>query len=140
MEGVDGARMLPEFELDFLSGYEESRPVRIGNRAVLQLQLDVYGEVLDSAVTYWHSAIPKEDNVSPGQVMAILDHLEQVWREPDNGIWEVRGPPRHFTHSKAMAWVAFDRAVTLAEEDILPQGPMDHWRQLRDEIHAEVCD
>ena len=140
MYGVDGERMLPEFELEFLSGYEGSMPVRIGNKAVLQLQLDVYGEVLDSAITYWHSPIPKESNVSPGQVMAILDHLEKVWPEPDNGIWEVRGPRRHFTHSKVMAWVAFDRAVTLAEEGILPKGPVDHWRALRDEIHAEVCD
>jgi GH15 family glucan-1,4-alpha-glucosidase len=140
MYGVDGERMLPEFELDFLAGYEGSTPVRIGNQAVLQLQLDVYGEVLDSAATYWQSPIPKESNVSPGQVMAILHHLEKVWREPDNGIWEVRGPRRHFTHSKVMAWVAFDRAVTLTEEDVLPKGSMDHWRQLRDEIHAEVCD
>jgi GH15 family glucan-1,4-alpha-glucosidase len=140
MYGVDGERMLPEFELDFLSGFEGSTPVRIGNQAVLQLQLDVYGEVLDSAVTYWQSPIPKESNVSPGQVMAILHHLEKVWREPDNGIWEVRGPRRHFTHSKVMAWVAFDRAVTLTDEEVLPKGSMDHWRQLRDEIHAEVCD
>ncbi len=140
MYGVDGERMLPEFELEFLSGYEGSTPVRIGNRAVLQLQLDVYGEVLDSAVTYWQSPIPKESNVSPGQAKAILHHLEKVWREPDNGIWEVRGPRRQFTHSKVMAWVAFDRAVTLAEEGILPIGDVDHWRQLRDEIHAEVCD
>jgi GH15 family glucan-1,4-alpha-glucosidase len=139
MYGVDGERMLPEFELDHLSGYEGSTPVRIGNKAVLQLQLDVYGEVLDSAVTYWQSPIPKESNVSPGQVIAILDHLEKVWCEPDNGIWEVRGPRRHFTHSKVMAWVAFDRAVTLAEDGILPMGPIGHWRQLRDEIHAEVC-
>jgi GH15 family glucan-1,4-alpha-glucosidase len=140
MYGVDGERMLPEFELDFLPGYEGSTPVRIGNQAVLQLQLDVYGEVLDSALTYWQSSIPKESNVSPAQVMAILHHLENVWREPDNGIWEVRGPRRHFTHSKVMAWVAFDRAVTLTEEDILPKGSTEHWRQLRDEIHADVCD
>ena len=132
--------MLPEFELDFLPGYEGSTPVRIGNQAVLQLQLDVYGEVLDSALTYWQSPIPKESNVSPGQVTAILDHLETVWREPDNGIWEVRGPRRHFTHSKVMAWVAFDRAVTLAEGDVLPKVRMDDWRQTRDEIHAEICD
>ncbi len=140
MYGVDGERMLPEFELEYLSGYEGSTPVRIGNQAVTQFQLDVYGEVLDSAVTYWRSPIPKESNVLPGQMMAILDHLEKVWREPDSGIWEVRGPRRHFTHSKVMAWVAFDRAVTLAEDGVLPKVPMDHWRELRDEIHAEVCD
>ena len=110
MYGVDGERMLPEFELDFLAGYEGSTPVRIGNQAVLQLQLDVYGEVLDSAATYWQSPIPKESDVSPAQVLAILHHLEKAWREPDNGIWEVRGPRRNFTHSKVMAWVAFDRA------------------------------
>ena len=86
------------------------------------------------------SPIPQEANVSPDQMMAILDHLEKIWREPDNGIWEVRGPRRHFTHSKIMAWVAFDRAVALAEDGILPKGPMDHWQQLRDEIHAEVCE
>jgi GH15 family glucan-1,4-alpha-glucosidase len=140
MYGVNGERMLPEFELDFLAGYEGSTPVRIGNQAVLQLQLDVYGEVLDSALTYWQSPIPKEATWAPGQLKAILAHLETVWREPDNWIWEVRGPRRHFTHSKVMAWVAFDRAVTLAEDGILPKGQMGHWGQLRDEIHAEVCE
>ena len=140
MYGVDGERRLAEFELDHLAGYEGSTPVRIGNKAVTQLQLDVYGEVLDSAVTYWRSPIPKESNVSPDLLMAILDHLEKMWRQPDNGIWEVRGPRRHFTHSKVMAWVAFDRAVTLAEDGVLPKEPMDHWRQVRDEIHAEVCE
>ena len=123
MYGVDGERRLPEFELDYLAGYEGSTPVRIGNQAVTQLQLDVYGEILDSAVTYWQSPIPKESDVSPDLVMAILDHLEKVWREPDNGIWEVRGPRRNFTHSKVMAWVAFDRAVTLTEEGVLPKDP-----------------
>ena len=138
MYGVDGERMLPEFELDFLSGYEGSKPVRIGNKAVLQLQLDVYGEVLDSAVTYWQSPIPKESNVPPGQAVAILRHLEKVWREPDNGIWEVRGPQRHFTHSKVMAWVAFDRAVKSVEMFGLP-GPVERWRRISAEIHEEVC-
>jgi GH15 family glucan-1,4-alpha-glucosidase len=140
MYGVDGERMLPEFELEYLAGYEGSTPVRIGNRAVLQLQLDVYGEVLDSVLTYWHSSISKGSEVSQGQALAILDHLETIWSEPDNGIWEVRGPKRQFTHSKVMAWVAFDRAVTLAEEGILPKELEEHWRQLRDVIHAEVCD
>jgi GH15 family glucan-1,4-alpha-glucosidase len=91
-------------------------------------------------MTYWKSPIPKDSNVSPGQMMAILDHLEDVWRKPDNGIWEVRGPQRHFTHSKVMAWVAFDRAVTLAEDGILPKERVDHWRELRDQIHEEICD
>jgi GH15 family glucan-1,4-alpha-glucosidase len=139
MYGIDGERRLAEFELDHLVGYERSAPVRIGNNAVNQLQLDIYGEVLDSAVTYWHSTIPKESSVSPDQIVAILDHLELVWREPDCGIWEVRGPRRHFTHSKVMAWVAFDRAVTLAEDEFLPRESTDRWQQLRTEIHAEVC-
>ena len=85
-------------------------------------------------------ALSPRVHVSPDLLLAILDHLEKVWREPDNGIWEVRGPRRHFTHSKVMAWVAFDRAVTLAEDGILPQEQTDHWRQLREEIHAEVCE
>jgi GH15 family glucan-1,4-alpha-glucosidase len=140
MYGIDGERRLAEFELDHLAGYEGSRPVRIGNAAVTQLQLDVYGEIMDSAVTYWHSSIPKISNVLPDQLMAILKHLEQVWREPDSGIWEVRGPRRHFTHSKVMAWVAFDRAVALEEQGVLPKEPMDHWRQLRDEIHSQICE
>src|ERR1700683_1718579 len=122
MYGVEGERRLTEFDLDHLTGYEGSTPVRIGNQAVNQLQLDVYGEVLDSAVTYEHSHIPHQLNVSPDVLIAILDHLETIWREPDNGIWEVRGPRRHFTHSKLMAWVAFDRAVTLAEDGVLPKG------------------
>jgi len=107
---------------------------------VTQLQLDVYGEILDCAVTYWRSPIPQELTWSPDLLMAILEHLETIWREPDNGIWEVRGPRRHFTHSKVMAWVAFDRAVTLAEDGVLPKGSMDHWRHVREEIRAEVCD
>lgn len=131
MYGVEGERRLPEFELDHLGGYEGSRPVRIGNKAATQRQLDVYGEVLDAALTYWRGPIPQEFDVSPDLLLAILDHLEKVWRDPDNGIWEVRGPRRHFTHSKIMAWVAFDRAVTLAEGDVLPAGSIEHWRQLR---------
>jgi GH15 family glucan-1,4-alpha-glucosidase len=140
MYGVEGERRLAEFELDHLSGYEDSAPVRIGNDAVNQLQLDVYGEVLDSALSYWQSPIPQEFNESPDLLVAILGHLETIWGEPDNGIWEVRGPRRHFTHSKVMAWVAFDRALTLAQEGLLPMGSIDHWRQVRDEIHAEVCE
>jgi GH15 family glucan-1,4-alpha-glucosidase len=140
MYGVEGERRLAEFELDHLTGYEGSKPVRIGNNAATQLQLDVYGEVLDSAFTNWRGPIPQESNLSPDLIMAILGHLKNVWREPDNGIWEVRGPRRHFTHSKVMAWVAFDRAVTLAEDGVLPKGQLDHWRQVRDEIHAEVCE
>jgi GH15 family glucan-1,4-alpha-glucosidase len=139
MYAVDGRRRLSEFELDDLGGYEGSRPVRIGNKAATQLQLDIYGEVMDCAVTYRHSSIPKEFHISPDLMMAILDHLETIWRKPDNGIWEVRGPRRHFTHSKVMAWVAFDRAITLAEDGVLAKEPMGRWQQLRDEIHADVC-
>jgi GH15 family glucan-1,4-alpha-glucosidase len=139
MYGIGGERRLAEFELDHLAGYEDSTPVRVGNQAATQLQLDVYGEILDSAVAYWRGPIPQESYMSPDLVIAILDHLETIWREPDNGIWEVRGPRRQFTHSKVMAWVAFDRAVALAGDGVLPKEPMDHWRQLRDEIHAEVC-
>ncbi len=140
MYGIDGERRLAEFELDHLSGYEGAKPVRVGNEAAAQFQLDVYGEVMDSAITSWRGPLAQGAiHASPDLMMAILRHLETVWREPDNGIWEVRGPRRHFTHSKVMAWVGFDRAVTLAEDGILPNGPIDHWRQLRDEIHAEVC-
>jgi GH15 family glucan-1,4-alpha-glucosidase len=139
MYGIGGERRLAEFELDHLAGYEDSTPVRVGNQAATQLQLDVYGEILDSAVAYWRGPIPQESYMSPDLMIAILDHLETIWREPDNGIWEVRGPRRQFTHSKVMAWVAFDRAVALAGDGVLPKELMDHWRQLRDEIHAEVC-
>ena len=140
MYGVDGERRLAEFEVDHLAGYEGAKPVRVGNNAATQLQLDVYGEILDASLTYWRGPISKERQWSPDLLVAILNHLEKIWREPDNGIWEVRGPRRHFTHSKVMAWVAFDRAVTLAEDGDLPKLSIDHWRHLRDEIHAEVCE
>jgi GH15 family glucan-1,4-alpha-glucosidase len=140
MYGVDGERRLAEFELDHLAGYEGAQPVRVGNAAAGQFQLDIYGEVMDSAITSWRGPMLGVFHASPDLMMAIVAHLEKVWREPDNGIWEVRGLRRHFTHSKVMAWVGFDRAVTLAEDGVLPKGRIDHWRQLRDEIHAEVCD
>jgi len=141
MYGVGGDRRLTEIELDSLPGYEGSRPVRVGNQASTQFQLDVFGEVLDSALTSARSALPSEAGWDPGLVLAILDHLETVWDEPDNGIWEVRGPRRHFTHSKVMAWVAFDRAIALADEcHVLPADRVARWTQVRDRIHAEVCD
>ena len=141
MYGVGGDRRLTEFELDSLPGYEGSKPVRVGNQASTQFQLDVFGEVLDSALLAARSALPGEAGWDPGLVLAILDHLETVWDEPDNGIWEVRGPRRHFTHSKVMAWVAFDRAIQLADDHhVLPADRVAHWTQLRDRIHAEVCD
>lgn len=141
MYGVGGDRRLTEIELDSLPGYEGSKPVRVGNKASTQFQLDVFGEVLDSALTAARSALPGEAGWDPDLVLAILDHLETVWDEPDNGIWEVRGPRRHFTHSKVMAWVAFDRAIRLADEHhVLPADRVAHWTQLRDQIHAEVCE
>ena len=141
MYGVGGDRRLTEFELDSLPGYEGSKPVRVGNQASTQFQLDVFGEVLDSALMAARNVLPGEAGWDPGLVLAILDHLETVWDEPDNGIWEVRGPRRHFTHSKVMAWVAFDRAIQLAEDHhVLPADRVAHWTRLRDQIHAEVCD
>jgi GH15 family glucan-1,4-alpha-glucosidase len=138
MYGVGGERRLTEFELD-LPGYEESRPVRIGNQASTQFQLDVFGEVMDSALTAATNARPRDWNSE--LLLAMLDHLEKVWDEPDDGIWEVRGPRRHFTHSKVMAWVAFDRAIRLAQvHHVLPEARVAHWTQLRDQVHDEVCD
>ena len=141
MYGVGGERRLTEIELDALPGYEDSRPVRIGNQASTQFQLDVFGEVMDSALTAAINELPREVDWGPDLLLAILAHLEDVWYEPDDGIWEVRGPRRHFTHSKVMAWVAFDRAIRLAQEyHSLPERRVAHWTQLRDRIHAEVCD
>jgi GH15 family glucan-1,4-alpha-glucosidase len=141
MYGVGGERRLTEIELDTLPGYQGSRPVRIGNLASTQFQLDVFGEVMDAALTAAMNALPREMDWSPNLLSAILRHLEDVWDEPDDGIWEVRGPRRHFTHSKAMAWVAFDRAIRLAREyHFLPARRVAHWTQLRDRIHAEVCE
>ena len=137
MYGVGGERRLTELELDWLSGYERSAPVRIGNKASEQLQLDVYGEVLDALFQGRAHGLPVE---APAWALQrkLLQHLETAWREPDEGLWEIRGPRRQFTHSKVMCWVAFDRAVRTVEEHRL-QGPVERWRELRDEIHAEVC-
>jgi GH15 family glucan-1,4-alpha-glucosidase len=136
MYGVAGERRLDERELEWLPGYEQSRPVRVGNAASEQLQLDVYGDVLE-AVYQW--GIHARDSSDQGWpiTLALLKWLENGWREKDAGIWEMRGPPRHFTYSKVMAWVAFDRAVRLFEEFGRP-GPVARWRALRDEIRAEV--
>jgi GH15 family glucan-1,4-alpha-glucosidase len=137
MYGPAGERRLTELELDWLAGYEGSRPVRIGNAAVRQRQLDVYGEVMDALHNAHRAGIPPADEAwSLGR--ALLGFLEGAWREPDEGIWEVRGPARHFTHSKVMAWVAFDRGVKSVEQFGRP-GPVDRWRALREEIHREVC-
>jgi GH15 family glucan-1,4-alpha-glucosidase len=137
MYGVAGERRLTELELPWLDGYERSQPVRVGNRASEQLQLDVYGEVLDALYQGRAHGLRIEATAWALQ-RKLLDHLEHAWREPDEGLWEIRGPRRHFTHSKVMAWVAFDRAVRSCEEQAL-EGPVERWRELRDEIHAEVC-
>ncbi|WP_149830077.1 glycoside hydrolase family 15 protein [Streptomyces tailanensis] len=138
MYGIAGERRLTEWEVDWLPGYEGSRPVRIGNAAAAQRQLDVPGEVMDAI----HLAVgcglrPRRHLVELQAV--LLDHLEQAWREPDQGLWEMRGAPRHYTHSKVMCWVAFDRAVRMAENHGRP-GPVERWRQVRDLIHRDVCE
>ncbi len=138
MYGVAGERRLTELELDWLSGYASSKPVRIGNRASEQLQLDVYGEVLDAFYQARAHGLPKESHAWALQ-KKLLQYLEDGWRQADEGIWEIRGPRRHFTHSKVMCWVAFDRAVRTVEEQDL-DGPVDRWRAIRDRIHEEVCD
>ena len=135
--GVAGDRRLEEFEIPWLPGYEGSTPVRIGNGAVKQLQLDVYGEVLDAFYVARHAGLATSD-ATWALERGLISHLETIWREPDEGIWEVRGGPRHFTHSKVMAWVAFDRAVRSIEEFGL-DGPLERWREVRAAIHAEVC-
>jgi GH15 family glucan-1,4-alpha-glucosidase len=136
--GVAGERRLVELELDWLAGYEGSAPVRIGNAASKQLQLDVFGEVLDALYQARANGIPPDDNAW-AVVLKLLSWLEDGWQLEDCGIWEVRGPIRDFTHSKVMAWVAFDRAIRLHEE-FGRQGPVERWRALRDEIRAEVLD
>jgi GH15 family glucan-1,4-alpha-glucosidase len=136
MYGLAGERRLDERELEWLPGYERSRPVRVGNAASEQLQLDVYGEVLDAE--YQSAAYRGSPDREGWRItLKLLEWLEDGWREKDSGIWEIRGPTRHFTYSKVMAWVAFDRAVSLAKEHGL-RGPVARWRAARDEIHAEV--
>ncbi len=137
MYGVGGERRLPELEIEWLPGYEGSRPVRIGNAAAGQHQLDVYGEVADAL----HHA--RTSGLAPSATAwavqrELTDHVARVWTEPDEGIWEVRGPRRHFTHSKVMAWVAMDRAIKAIEKYELPGG-LDHWRDVRRRIHEDVC-
>jgi GH15 family glucan-1,4-alpha-glucosidase len=137
MYGLAGERRLTEWEVDWLPGYESSRPVRIGNNAYQQFQLDVYGELLDAM--YQSRRIGLEPEQAAWSLEAkLVQFVENAWQEPDEGIWEVRGPRRHFTHSKIMAWVAVDRAVK-AIEKFGVEGPVDRWRALRDTIHREVC-
>jgi GH15 family glucan-1,4-alpha-glucosidase len=135
--GVVGDRRITEQELDWLPGYQGSRPVRIGNAAVDQFQLDVYGEVMDTLHLGRRIGL-ESDEAAWDLQRALMEFLEDHWRDPDEGIWEIRGPRRHFTHSKVMAWVALDRAVKAVELAGL-EGPVDRWRALRREVHDEVC-
>ena len=136
--GIAGERRLVEVELGWLRGYEGSAPVRIGNKASEQLQLDVYGELMDTLHLCTEAGVTTDRDGWALQ-RALVNHLETAWREPDSGIWEVRGPRRHFTHSKVMCWVAFDRAVKAIEKWGY-EGPLERWRSTRDAIHAEVCE
>jgi GH15 family glucan-1,4-alpha-glucosidase len=136
MYGVAGERRLPEVELDWLAGYEGSRPVRVGNAAHQQLQVDVYGELMDAIYVARRMGMDHEETIWDLQQL-LLENLEGKWSRPDHGLWEVRGEPQHFTHSRLMSWVAFDRAVKCIEQWDF-EGPADHWRALREEIRAEI--
>ncbi|HET6236363.1 MAG TPA: glycoside hydrolase family 15 protein [Acetobacteraceae bacterium] len=138
MYGVAGERRLTEFEVPWLPGYEGSTPVRIGNAAAGQVQLDVYGETVGALYVARKAGLAADD-ASWDVELALIAHLETIWDQPDEGIWEVRGGRKHFTHSKVMAWVAFDRAVRSAEEFEL-EAPLDRWRAIRDTIHRQVCE
>ncbi|MFI7601393.1 glycoside hydrolase family 15 protein [Actinoplanes sp. NPDC049681] len=138
MYGIDGTRRLPEYTLDWLPGYEQATPVRVGNAASGQFQLDVWGEVLDGLHEARAAGLHPDDEAWDLQA-ALLDYLEGHWDDPDNGLWEVRGDRRHFVHSKVMAWAGLDRAVQAVDRFGLP-GPVDRWRATRDRIHAEVCE
>ena len=135
--GVAGERQLTELELPWLPGYARSVPVRIGNAAAAQCQLDVYGEVIDALHLARTAGLDPDDNAWNFQ-RTLLKFLESHWSKPDNGIWEVRGERQHFTHSKVMAWVAFDRAIKAVESHGV-DGPAKRWRRLRARIHADVC-
>jgi GH15 family glucan-1,4-alpha-glucosidase len=137
MYGLAGERRLTEFNLPWLPGYENSRPVRVGNAASQQFQLDVYGEVIDAL---YHARMAGLEAHPDGwaNAQALVNFVESAWQRPDEGIWEVRGPRRHFTHSKVMAWVALDRGVK-AIERLGFQGPLERWKQTRAAIHEQVC-
>ncbi len=137
MYGVDGRRRLPELELSWLDGYENSRPVREGNAASTQLQLDVWGEVLDGLHFARESGLENDETAWELQ-LALLDWLEGNWQQPDNGIWEVRGPRQQFVHSKVLAWTGVDRAIHSVQAHGV-DGPVDRWRDLRARIHQDVC-
>jgi GH15 family glucan-1,4-alpha-glucosidase len=137
MYGMSGERRLPEREIPWLSGFEDSRPVRVGNAAYKQMQIDVYGEVIDAL---HHGRVGDLDNDEAAWQLQteFLAHLESLWREPDHGIWETRGNKQQFTNSKVMAWVAFDRGIK-SIENFGNCGPLERWRGMRDTIHKEVC-
>src|SRR5580693_2259049 len=138
MYGVGGERWLPEQIVDWLPGYEKSAPVRVGNGASRQLQLDVFGEIVDALLQAWKAGMARsERGVALRSI--VLEHLATAWRQPDEGIWEVRGDPQHFVHSKVMAWVAFDRAAADLEAQA-PNEPEGRWREIANEIHAEICE
>ena len=136
--GIGGERLLPESTLPWLSGYEKSAPVRVGNAAHTQIQLDIFGEIMDAMYSAGRSGLPAESEAWALQ-RGMIEYMEKSWDQPDEGMWEIRGPAQQFTHSKVMAWVALDRAVRGAEEMGL-DGPLDRWRALRQQIHAEVCE
>jgi GH15 family glucan-1,4-alpha-glucosidase len=136
--GVTGVRRLDEYEIPWLPGYQGAAPVHVGNAASRQFQLDVYGEVMDT-LHLARAAGLKADPAIWGFLLVLLKFLESHWERPDEGLWEVRGPRRHFTHSKVMAWVAFDRAIKDAQADGI-EAPIERWRQVRDAIHAQVCE
>jgi GH15 family glucan-1,4-alpha-glucosidase len=138
MYGPAGERRLTELELDWLPGYENSAPVRIGNAASDQFQLDVYGELMDALTQAREGGIEEDDAAWRLQV-ALMEYLEGAWQEPDEGIWEMRGERRPFVHSRVMAWVAFDRAVRMIES-YGREGPVERWRAQRDAVHREVCE
>jgi len=137
MYGVAGERRLSEWEVPWLEGYEGSKPVRVGNAAYGQLQLDVFGEMIDALYQARRGGLPANDRAWAVE-LAVLEYLASAWRKPDQGIWEVRSGPQHFTYSKMMAWVAFDRAIKTVKEFGL-QGPVEEWQKLQKEIHADIC-
>ena len=137
MYGIGGERRLSEWVVDWLPGYEKSSPVRVGNAAHTQLQLDMFGEIMDVHHQARRGGLTTNESGWDAQIK-FLEYLARIWREPDQGIWEMRGPAQHFTYSKVMAWVAFDRTIKSAEYFGL-EGPLEEWRRLRDEICDDVC-
>jgi GH15 family glucan-1,4-alpha-glucosidase len=146
MYGIQGERTLIEWEVPWLEGYENSKPVRVGNAASGQVQLDIYGEVLD-AFCRAKGRIKSERETDFNLIRGLVNHLQTIWQQPDEGIWETRGGAKHFVYSKAMAWVAFDRAIEIAEgwgfdgkDDPEKAAPIEEWKKTREAIHQEVCD